>query len=234
MGIRGTTLAFSSSANTLTASLTSLTAPGGGTVSAVAGDLCYVFVANAFAQTSITPSSSWTILNQVTAATWNWYIASRVLSSGDISTGTVVVNFANFFDCGVTLCVFAGAPTQREFQTNNSNNPIPLSCSGAVLNTDIGVYWLTKRTPGSPFTVTPGSGSATVRQNQTSSNAQWGLYTQAMPGGAQTNSFTFIGTGQTDAIQIFVEAGGASSPLLLSYGLDGLGKFGHLKGGING
>ncbi len=230
MALRGTSIG-SAVASSQTASLTTLDAPGGGTTSAVAGDLCILCCTGAFASSAV---GGWTTLFLYTAGVWNPYYAYKSLSSGDISTGSVTVNQGGSFDGELALAVFTAGTTFIESQSSGGASPITLTCTSSVLSSSIGVYSNSARGGSTPTVgVTPGGGSATQRETASTANTKATLWTQTMPGGVQANSFTSSGGIATVAFQAFVD-GGVTGSLFIPAGLDGLGKFGQLKGGCNG
>ncbi len=231
MSIRGTAIATSTVTTSTTVSLTTLDVPGGGTATAVAGDTAYVFVCAAY---GITALSGWSTVFSDNLSTWNFYAATKTLSSGDISTGSITANYGGGFDAVICVVVNVGAVTQVEFQQDNDGGTSGknLTCTSAVTNTSIGLYWASARGT-SNTSITVGAGSATLLETGTTTNALARFWIQNMPGGAQTNLFHADGT-VGRMMQVFVSGGGSSSGILIPAGLDGLGNRGQLKGGING
>lgn len=232
MSLRGTSIG-SAFSNSQTASLTTLNVPGGGTTSAVAGDLAILMCTAAYPSSAV---SGWTTLYIYTAGIWNYYFAYKVLSSGDIATGSVTVNQSNTYDGEIGVAVFTSGTSFIESQVTSGTSPLTNSCTSAVLSSSIGVYWNSARGGSTPtMGMTPGSGSVTQREAASLSESAAKLWTQAMPGGVQTNSFTYSGGLVAIAFQAFVDSGGGGGGrILLQPGMDGLGKNGILKGGING
>ncbi len=227
MGIRGTSSAQATS-NTLTIPLNTVNVPGGGTTTPAVGDLAIIFSNSAYNDNAL--PSGWTTLYHLTGLVWNAFYAWKVLTTGDISGGATM-GYVNTYDVNGGAVVFVGNPSIRESQFS-VGNPGVASCTSAVTSSDIGIYWNSGRNSGTEPTVTPGAGSATVLEHNHLSDAAFKLYSQAMPGGAQTQ--TFSNQAQGEGYQIFVTAGAGTSGILIPYGLDGLGKFGQLKGGCNG
>jgi hypothetical protein len=107
----------------------------------VAGDLAIIQMASGF--TPITPSG-WTVLDGPTGGTWNGQTISKVLTSGDISTGSVTVTFSSAFDSTVSITTFIG-PTggvrelDQQHGSGGSFSQI-VSTSSAVAATDTLIY----------------------------------------------------------------------------------------------
>lgn len=233
MSLRGTSIG-ASVATSQTASLTTLDAPGGGTTSAVANDVAILMCCSGYALSAV---AGWSTIDIFGAGVWNYYFATKTLSSGDISTGSVTVNQAGNYDGVLSLAVFTSGTSFIERQIDAGTSPKTLTCTSSVLSSSIGVYWVSARggsTPSTP-TVTPGAGSATAREDGTTANANSRLWTQAMPGGAQANVFAVSGSLAAVFFQAFFDGGGGGGgQLFLPPSLDGLSKFGQLKGGCNG
>ncbi len=220
-------LRSTSSAQASATSIT-VTLPAGAAV----GDLCYFFVGAAFNYTVF--PTGWTNITFNTGATWNHATFYKVLVSGDISLGTVGATAAGSYEiCGACAC-FIGAPAQREFQDGSGTSPQTLSCTGAVISSDIGVYWGSARNGGNAIVITPGAGSATLQQGNHQTDVAYALYTQNMPGGVQTNSYAVLAVTPAYSFQVIVEAGGAGANMMIARGLEAMGNYGQLKGGING
>lgn len=173
---------------------------------AQAGDFALLFGDAAF---NITAVSGWTTIELANGASWDLYAASKTLSSGDISTGTVTFTAAGGFDMVGSITVFIGATSGvREFESHNGCGCYNLTTTSGVLSSDVGVYWSSSRTAGAP-TIAPGSGIATSLQTNTTSNAptKSALWDQFMAGGAQTNVYSNVGGLDTNmqSIQVIVE-----------------------------
>ncbi len=79
----------------------------------------------------------------------------------------------------------------------------------------------------------PGAGSATLLETGSTTNALARFWYQNMSGGAQTKLFHADGIAGR-MMQIFILGGTPGVRVLLDPGMDGLGKIGQLKGGLNG
>ncbi len=222
MALRSTSSAQANS-NTLT-----ITLPAGAAV----GDLCFFFANTAWPMNTF--PSGWTTITFTSGSTWDHYAAYKVLVAGDISLGTASVTTTNTYQMNGGMACFIGSPVQRQIQDGSGSNPQVLTCTGAVLNTDTGVYWCSARNSGVAITITPGAGSATLQQQNNQSDAAYALYTQAMPGGVQANTFNTHATTPAYSIQIIVEVGGAGANMLQLTGMDAMSNRGQMKGGFNG
>jgi hypothetical protein len=153
-----------------------------------AGDLALIFITGAW---PCTVPAGWTLLTpNYTALTWMGFAASRVLSSGDISTGSVSVALTNLYDTAAAVVTFIGpVGGVRETISGNTAGAVPpqtLTTSGAVLATDAGIYFGSVRGPRTVL-VNPGS----VLQIATDGNAYAVLAYQCMPGGAFPVTFCY-------------------------------------------
>jgi hypothetical protein len=215
--IRGSGLVASGSASSLTVTLPSGTQ---------AGDFAVIFFAGDF-----TPSlpSGWTsIATDSTGTGLTALAASKTLTSGDISTGSVTVSMGGTQDCTLAIVTFIGATGGvREFEQGVATSPGTITnvTSGAVLNTDAAIYFAAQRagTTGSTLpTITPGSGVAsTLQSNNTVSGIASILADQAMPGGALSvvsHIFNTSGGGGW-AIQVIVEGVSSGVGSVSSVGL---------------
>lgn len=213
--IRGSGLVDSGSASSLTISFPSGT---------LIGDLAVISFWGDFNPT--TPAS-WTSIFITSGNTYNVMVAWKILTSGDISAGTVTVNMAGTQDCALGIVTFIG-PTGgiREFQSNPSgfaiSGPITNVTSGAVLNTDVALYFASVRSGSAttPPVVTPASGSANTLQSHAVSVIATILADQTMPGGALSVTDTTAGGGAGFwAIQVIVEGVASGVGSVTSVGL---------------
>lgn len=177
---------------------------------AQAGDFTLVFCNSAF---NISNIATWTSILNHGGNTWNSIIESKLLSSGDISTGSVTCNASGGFDMVGATVSWIGATSGgvREFQTTGftATFPLPLTSSSAVLSTDAGVYWSSgRRTSVTAASITPGGGGPTTNLGSTPevTTDSYSLLVDQLPaGGVQTNVYNWTGLGANyDAIQIFV------------------------------
>ena len=178
--------------------------------------------------------TTWTVqLQLATTGDWSLLVCSKILTSDDLTEGVVTVEVANLvaFDVAAGIVVFEG-PTGgiREIEGNNTagaNITITNTTSGAVLNTDVAIYWASARSdspPGDPTlaVLTPSAGVSNTLQTGITTDAASILADQAMSGGAVSvgNFFASAGNGAV-AVQIIVEAGGTPAvPYeLMTYGV---------------
>jgi hypothetical protein len=213
--IRGSSIAALSTA-TITVDL-----PAGAAV----GDLAVLFVS---AGDVVTTPAGWTVEYPSTLVfDWTVLAASKILDSGDISTGSVSINCpAGAYDMAAGLVVFVG-PTGgiRETEGNigaGGSLTITNTTSGAVLNTDVAAYWASARgtAPNYVATITPSAGTAITLQTASTTNAASTLADQVMPGGVLLVANFFPGATAV-AVQVIVES--AATPEvpyeLMTYGV---------------
>lgn len=172
-----------------------------------AGDLAVLFASG----TVNTVPSGWTSLYTNTTLVWFIIVCSKVLTSGDISAGSVTISGSVAFDNHAGIAVFVGAGGGvRETEggvTSGGNSTITNTTTSGVLSTDTAIYWASMRgTPTLP-PITPGSGSATTLQSASTANAYSVLADQAMPGGVLgvVNGGTGYTTTSFAAAQVIVE-----------------------------
>jgi hypothetical protein len=214
-GLRGSAIQAGTGSNNITVTL-----PAG----SVAGDLAILFCGYAY---PVDVPSGWDTEYSFTTGLWNVFAASKVLDSGDISTGSVTVtNTTPYlpynYDMALGIAVFIGAGGGvRETQGGDASGTATITntTSAAVQSSDTAIYWATNRATSTPTlpVIAPASGAATELQDATTVNAWSLLASQAMPGGvlAVTNTFPLPGgTSGIAAIQVIVEnsaSGGGSS-----------------------
>jgi hypothetical protein len=222
MSLRGSVIGSTASANPFTLAL-----PAG----SQAGDLAILFIAGAVS----TGPSGWTPLYTFTTGLWNQLTYSKVLTSGDISAGSVSISNPFSFDLHAGCAVYiGGAGGVREYQGGDSagTTGITNTTDGSVLSSDSALYWASSRSPSMTPTITPGSGSATTLWTATTANAQTVFAEQAMPGGVLAVDNGFNSTGNV-AVQVIVESGLAPpGGLLVNPGMDG--RMQQMNGGMNG
>lgn len=230
MSLRGSAIAANASAVSLIMSL-----PAGSAV----GDLAIAFGCHEY---PIDIPSGFTSLYQNNAISWNVMAAWKVLTSGDISTGSITVQATGPYlpypaHISAGLVVFAGAGGGvREYQAavaaSGFGATLTNTTSGAVLSTDTAIYWASTSSASAYPTITPGSGSATTLQSNNVSTIYNVLADQAMPGGVLAVANVF-GNGNYVAVQVIVQIGLAPPGGLLAYsGMDG-GIHPQLTGGMN-
>lgn len=205
-GIPVPTLRCSSSAGTGSGTPSTLAIPI--CAAAQAGDFTLFFCDAAF---NISAVGGWTTIILHNGTSWNSYIASKALSSGDITAGSITCTAAGGEDIVGAMATFIGATSGvREDQTTGftATYPATLTSSSAVLSTDVGIYWNSGRTSGLDTpTITPGSGTVATLQSITTTHdgSMSLLVTQFPAGGVQSNIYSFMGLGANfDATQIFV------------------------------
>lgn len=182
-----------------------------------AGDLAVIFAAGS----ATTPTSGWTQLYSSTGTAWDSSCRWKVLTSGDISTGTITFSSTFNFDGVGAIVTFIGSTGGiRETGANNSTVPVTLTTSSAVLNTDAALYFMSLRDTGTTPTITPATGSASILQNTTTTNSTTILADQSMPGGvlsvvySSSNSFD-----NPQCIQVIVEGVASSIGTVSSVGM---------------
>lgn len=218
-------------------SLTTLTIPlPSGTL---AGDLAVITCASA-SNTNPAPSG-WTDLS-LPSAFGNWFQFGyyKILTSGDISTGSVSVTFGGSFMNVLAITTLQGATGGvRESEGGGVfsftfPNVITNTTTSAVASTDLAIYWASSRQSASGLTIAPGSGSATVLQTDVSNTLSTLAY-QAMPGGTLSVVNTFATANGCDAAQIIIKALSSSGYPALPGGFSGTITTAKLTtGGANG
>lgn len=175
-----------------------------------AGDFALLYVANGF---SPAVPSGWTTISPTPGSSvWFAFTASKLLTSGDISTGSITVGTGGVFNAVAEIYVFIGATGGvREFprsDTPGGNYTTTLTTSSAVQASDVGVYFGSVRASSGPgsASVSPGS---TLQSPSIASQCYGVLADQGMPGGATTVSFTY--TNSIAASQIVVIVQGAAT-----------------------
>jgi hypothetical protein len=174
-----------------------------------AGDLALLFSSQGYSQTV---PSGWTSIVSRFTGIYTGFAASKVLTSGDITAGSVTVAAAGSFDGFLGMVTFVGgAGGVREFALANlgagPSGAYGCFTSSAVINTDIALYWNGDRNSGTVPAITPASGSAATLQSGFSTNAGARLADQVMPGGALGVAFTRT----TEAFGCIIVVEGASS-----------------------
>lgn len=199
--IRGSAITASASASSLT-----LAFPAG----TQAGDLAILFFCSDF--TPGTPSG-WTNLYLGTGLTCQAIAASKVLTSGDISTGSATATQTNppfgpiAADCVLGIVTFVGGGGGvRETEGSQGAGTLVNTTTGAVLSTDVAIYFSGARSASSLPTITPASGSANTLQTSTGPTLDAVMADQAMPGGALAISFFSNIAASAQAIQVIVMA----------------------------
>lgn len=113
-GIRATRLTYVAPANSIAFVL-----PTG----SQAGDLCTIFVCQGF---NIIFPSGWMPISDLQVTNWKGYVAQKVLTSGDISTGTVTITFTGTpYRGDVFGLTTIGSLGIRSFVASNNNSGAP-------------------------------------------------------------------------------------------------------------
>lgn len=146
--VRGATMAYVPS-NPGTVSI-----PAG----AQAGDLAILFAAHAW---SASTPSGWAQENNLTGSNWNGAVFSKVLSSGDITTGSVTVTFATEYAGRIALAVMDGATggirEVKAVRSSTGASPVTLTTDSSAVATDRALYFGSIRSDSSVTTVDRGS-----------------------------------------------------------------------------
>lgn len=169
--------------------------------SAVSGDLAIIFVEQAF---NVSLPSGWTSLYASNGSVCNGLVASKVLDSTDITTGSVTVGFGLFGSYyGIAaIAVLIGAPTVAEtvgygsFVSFNST-PKTLSTGSSAAAGDTVLYFDSARANGS-MTVNRGS----LIQAATSADASGALYAEKLASGGVVTAIYSSAGGSSNGIQI--------------------------------
>lgn len=170
----------------------------------VAGDLAIIFTGGGFGISSV--PSGWTTLDMITGASnWNGSVFCKVLTSGDISTGHVVVSYSGTFDAVTAIITIQGTPvgfrTFKSQQNGSGSSSVTLRSDVTPLTTDLAIYFGSNRA-ASTDTVSLG----TQRQQANDGSAASGcLYTDtpaAIGGVAPVFSYSSAGSGNYQAIVV--------------------------------
>jgi hypothetical protein len=178
----------------------------------LAGDLAILYCANTGNNLSGVPSG-WTTVAATGGGTYVGFVASKILTSGDISTGSVTVDvsgpiFSPASNACAQIVTFVG-PTGgvRECTVAvDTTSGGPHSTSSAVLSSDVGIFFASGGTiSGSPsLTISPG----TSLQSVLDANAVGQLSSETMPGGVTTVTYTYgsgVGSGLTVNSFVIIE-----------------------------
>ena len=155
----------------------------------VAGDTVYIAVESGWFL-GATPSG-WTVLDNTGSLPNSAFagVYSKVMTSGDIATGSVTMSFSGSYWCSFLAIAFVGACTQRAY--TYSGTATTLTSSSAPQVGDIGVYFALSR--GNVLTsISPGS----VLESTSGSDTDAKLYSSTVSvAGAQSTTFTWSGAG---------------------------------------
>lgn len=196
--LRGVT-EVTKSANSFTLSL-----PAG----SQAGDLAILMCGHGW---SATNPNGWTVNDNSSGSNWNGAVFSKLLSSGDITAGSITIAFAGSFDGYALLAVFNG-PTGgiREVDRFRSGNGAisdsSVSTSSSVASSDVLLYFSSTRAN----TIASVSRGTMQKQGSDGSAASGCLYLENLADGGVviTPTFTYVqaGTGLYEVI-VVVKAG---------------------------
>ncbi len=227
--LRGTSLT-AVGATSVTITISPLTPAGGGSVTPSVGDRAYILVGSAYVA-SVFPPAGWASVYAPPASIWETYIATKVLTSGDIAAGNVTVNITGNYDVVGMCFAMVGDPSLRETDNNVVSGSSTINTTSAVQTGDTGIYLFNSRNSGAASGLTPGAGSATQLQTVGGSDCRGTLWLQTMPGGVQANVYTgYTGNG---TIWQFIFYGSGVTGALIGTNMDGMGFLGQLKGGLN-
>ncbi len=162
----------------------------------VAGDLAVVFYGGGFDITSI--PSGWTVLDHTPGTNVNGLTIAKVLSSGDISTGHVVLTPGGTFDSCVGIITFVGATsllTGLAAKQSGAGATSVAAGTSTYPNGAFGVYFGMNRGAG-----TSTCNQGTLLHQANDGSAATGVLNAGVPGNAPflstaTWSFTSAGAG---------------------------------------
>lgn len=215
--IRGSLLTTNSAAS-ITIGLTGLSVPGGGTANAVAGDFALLCYGDQSGGTPGVPSG-WTLVITAGTVVAQQDVWSKVLTSGDISTGSVTVTVPTGGNNTLGIVVFIGSTGGvREADLVNGLNPATVTTSGSVIAGDTAIYFGTENF-GTP-TPAPTVNRGTMLQSVASGSNSGALYDESLAtGGAQSAIFTFSTAGPPSAATIIVKGVPTGVGSVISVGL---------------
>ena len=156
----------------------------------LAGDLAVLF--SGCSTTVVTAPAGWTPIFVGGSFAWTGWSGWKVLTSGDITAGSVTIMYAGAFgscwDRSAGIVTFVGAQTIREDQGNNTTGNT-LTMDGSVQPGDVAIYFGSTGN-NSGITITPIVGSATVLQTGVTSGSSSKLSAQEpLPGGSLTVTY---------------------------------------------
>ncbi len=136
----------------------------------VAGDLAVICIQASY---NTTVPSGWTTNDNHVGATVNGAVFSKVLTSADISTGSVAVSLAGAYGATAAIVTFVGSTagireTVAKFSVSNTSSSLQTSTSGSVVTTDVALYFAANRDANDSVTVNRGSQLRTVSGAQSS------------------------------------------------------------------
>jgi hypothetical protein len=160
-----------------------------------AGDLVVISVGHCY---GLSVPSGWTSNYLSNGTTWDCLICSKVLTSGDISTGHVVVSASNSQNNTYEVVSFIGATggireTDATYVTNIVTTPI--TTSGAVAASDGAIYFGSCRVGSGAVSVCTVDRGALEQQSSDGSLVSSCLYAEALSAaGAITANFLYTHT----------------------------------------
>jgi hypothetical protein len=191
--VRGSRITHVNNANSLVFTLPA---------SSAAGDHCIILVEHGF---GVTTPAGWTNVNNLTGTNINGAAFEKVLSSGDISTGSVTISFAGTYYGAVAGISFIGAVRgirdYGAFSRNSAGASSRALTTGAAPQTgDYAIYFGSTRA-SSTCTVNQGASLQTL----TAANASACLYGGVLASdGAVSATFSYSTTGTGDYQGILV------------------------------
>lgn len=154
----------------------SLTAAGTSSVTlawpsgTIAGDVAVIMCGSAF---QLVAPTGWITLMNVPEANWGSAVIGKVLTSGDISTGSVTVTFTGSFGEVISLCTYQGSTCTGVFGINyiQSASGIASSIVATPLYVDgCAMLTLASNRAGNVVAITPGTQLHVVQDNTDSSS----------------------------------------------------------------
>lgn len=113
-----------------------------------AGDTCIVFAGHGW---DVTNPSGWTVLDNSTGSNFNGATFIKTLSSGDISTGSVTVSFANGYFGVVGSVAIVGSATvraQTDARSGSGATSRTITTDGTPVSGDLAIWWGSNRGTG--------------------------------------------------------------------------------------
>lgn len=160
----------------------------------VSGDLAVIFIQSAY---NITTPSGWTANDNHSGGTVNGVVISKILTSADISTGSVAISLAGAYGATAAIATFVGNTAGiRETVVNQSNGASTTtvtmtSTSGSVTNTDTALYFGAARDKNGTVTINRGTSQRTSANTQSSGS----LYAETLTAsGAVAPTVTYPAT----------------------------------------
>lgn len=159
----------------------------------LAGDLAIIFYGGAYQALTIGGLATWTVVDYQTGPFFNGSTFSKILTSGDVAAGNVVVTASGTFDavCGmVTFIGGTGGVSQIVSARYGLSPPtsVPLTLGSSSPSTDTLLYFGSTRSDVFP-TVSVGS---VLQQSADGSAAAASIYSKALTSsGVQSATFGY-------------------------------------------